>query len=92
MIQKPYDMAAIGSGQACAWLRFGNGSMTDQEPGPAAHARRRRAALAGLVFILLLVLGGLYLAHELRGVSQLQDCVMSGRSNCAPIDSTGSGD
>jgi hypothetical protein len=43
-----------------------------------------------LVFVLALVAAGLFLAHELRGVSQLQDCVMAGRTNCAPIDS-GSG-
>ena len=70
--------------------------MTDQErtqaaPTPESQARRRRAALVGLVFILLLVLGGLYLAHALRALSQLQDCVMSGRSNCAPIEPTGTG-
>jgi hypothetical protein len=70
--------------------------MADREPAPASQshesqARRRRAAVAGLVFVLLLVLGGLYLAHALRAMSQLQDCVMSGRSNCAPIEPTGRG-
>jgi hypothetical protein len=70
--------------------------MTDREPAPASQshesqARRRRVAVAGLVFVLLLVLGGLYLAHALRAMSQLQDCVMSGRSNCAPIEPTGTG-
>ena len=62
--------------------------MTEQQPENPRGPNRRRAALAGLIFILLLVLGGLVLARELRGVSQLQDCVMSGRTNCAPIDST----
>ena len=62
--------------------------MTEENDGNSANPKRRRAALAGLIFMLALVLAGLYLAHELRGVSQLQDCVMSGRTNCAPIDSS----
>ena len=60
--------------------------MTQREPGSTPNPNRRRAALAGLVFILALVIAGLLLAYKLRGVSELQDCVMSGRSNCAPID------
>ncbi len=47
------------------------------EPGP------RRGALVGLVVILLLVAGGLLLTRVLRGMSQLQDCALSGRSNCS---------
>jgi hypothetical protein len=38
--------------------------------------------LVGLVIILLLVAGGLVLTRVLRGMSQLQDCALSGRSNC----------
>jgi hypothetical protein len=45
----------------------------------------RRGALLRLVLVLMLVLGGLLLVHELRDMSRLQDCVMSGRTNCAPI-------
>jgi hypothetical protein len=33
-----------------------------------------------------LVLGGLLLVHLLRNAAQLQDCLLSGRSNCAPIE------
>jgi hypothetical protein len=62
--------------------------VTEENDGNSANPKRRRAALAGLIFLLALVLAGLYLAHALRGVSQLQDCVMSGRTNCAPIDSS----
>jgi hypothetical protein len=29
---------------------------------------------------------GLWLAHELTAASKLQDCVMSGRSNCNVIE------
>ena len=42
----------------------------------------RRGALVGLVIILLLVAGGLMLTRVLRNMSQLQDCALSGRSNC----------
>jgi hypothetical protein len=53
----------------------------DPEPGGD-----RRGALAGLVIAAILLLAGLWLARELRSASQIQDCVMSGRSNCEPID------
>jgi len=42
----------------------------------------RRGALVGLIIVLLLVIGGLLLTRVLRGMSQLQDCALSGRSNC----------
>jgi hypothetical protein len=42
----------------------------------------RRGALVGLVLVLLLVAGGLLLTHVLRSMTQLQDCALSGRSNC----------
>jgi hypothetical protein len=42
----------------------------------------RRGALVGLVLILLLVIGGLVLTRVLHGMAQLQDCALSGRSNC----------
>jgi hypothetical protein len=50
----------------------------DPEPPPT-----RRGALVGLVVVLLLVVGGLLLTRVLRGMSQLQDCALSGRSNCS---------
>jgi hypothetical protein len=64
--------------------------VTDGKEGNSGNPGRRRAALAGLIFLLVLVVVGLFLASKLRGVSELQDCVMSGRTNCAPIDA-GSG-
>jgi hypothetical protein len=62
--------------------------MNDAEPpGPQSDAMRRKA-LFGLLFVVLLIAGGLLLTRVLHSTAQLQDCVMSGRSNCAPIDST----
>jgi hypothetical protein len=46
----------------------------------------RWMALLRLVLVAALVVGALFIVRELRGVSQLQDCLMSGRTNCAPID------
>ncbi len=48
--------------------------------------RPRRAALIGLGICLALVLLGLFLVHTLKQTSDLQDCVMQGRSNCAPLE------
>jgi hypothetical protein len=39
-----------------------------------------------LVMILVLVVGGWFLIQWLTSSSKLQDCIMSGRKNCAPID------
>lgn len=46
----------------------------------------RRAGILSLLIIAALVLGGLFLVHLLRNASQLQDCILSGRTNCAPIE------
>jgi hypothetical protein len=49
-------------------------------------AHSQRAALVGLAICLALVLGGLFLVYALKKSSALQDCVMQGRTNCAPVD------
>jgi hypothetical protein len=46
----------------------------------------RRGALIGLVVIALLVVAGYYLVTVLRHQGRMEDCLMSGRSNCAPVD------
>jgi hypothetical protein len=33
--------------------------------------------------VLLLVAGGVFLTRVLHGMAQLQDCALSGRSNCS---------
>ena len=42
-------------------------------------------AMAGLAIAAVLLVVGLWLAHELRAASKMQDCVMSGRTNCNTI-------
>ena len=38
----------------------------------------------GLAMILILMLAGLFLTHTLGGMARVQDCALSGRSNCSP--------
>ncbi len=44
-----------------------------------------RGALAALGVVALLILGGLWLMHVLGAASATQDCLASGRTNCAPV-------
>ncbi|MGH7052731.1 MAG: hypothetical protein ACREFK_18550 [Stellaceae bacterium] len=53
----------------------------DRGDGP----NRRIAALFGLALIVLLVVAAIYLVEALRRESQLEDCLMAHRLNCAPI-------
>jgi hypothetical protein len=56
--------------------------MADDEPkgGPLR-------AIVGLGLILVLILAVLFILQQLRHASAIQDCVASGRTNCAPISS-----
>jgi hypothetical protein len=51
------------------------------DPNPS-----RRGPLIALGVVVLLFLVGWLLAHELYTGSKMEDCVMSGRTNCAPLD------
>jgi hypothetical protein len=54
--------------------------MTDPEKGDS-----RRGAIAGLLIALLMLAVGLWLARDLTAASKMQDCLMSGRTNCNVI-------
>jgi hypothetical protein len=45
----------------------------------------RTPAVAGLAIAAVLLVAGLWLAHELTAANKMQDCVMSGRTNCNVI-------
>jgi hypothetical protein len=45
----------------------------------------RRGPLIAIGVIILIILAGLWLSNTLGGVSRIQDCVMSGRSNCVQL-------
>jgi hypothetical protein len=53
---------------------------------PEQQGDSRRGAIAGLVIAVVLLAIGVWLAHDLRTASKLQDCVMSGRTNCNVIE------
>jgi hypothetical protein len=55
--------------------------MPDPEQGD-----NRRGAIAGLIIAVVLLAAGLWLAHDLTAASKMQDCVMSGRTNCNVIE------
>jgi len=57
--------------------------MTKPEP---ERGDNRRGAVAGLLIAIVLLAVGIWLAHELTAASKLQDCVMSGRTNCNVIE------
>lgn len=60
--------------------------MTDnQDDKDDDQPASRRGALVALIVVVVLVAGGLWLSQALRGSSRIQDCVMSGRTNCAPV-------
>jgi hypothetical protein len=61
---------------------------SDLESHRRQDAHSHRAAIVGLIVCLVLVFGGLLLVYKLKAMSELQDCVMQGRTNCAPIDTS----
>ena len=56
--------------------------MSDQDE----QDRSRRRSLVGLAVVVALFVVSLLLVHELYRSEKLQDCLMSGRTNCAPIE------
>jgi hypothetical protein len=60
--------------------------MNDPEPEQDGSQRR---ALAGLAVAAVLLVVGLWLAHELTAASKMQDCLMTGRTNCNVIEPSG---
>jgi hypothetical protein len=55
-------------------------SEDDEEP----HSPR--GALAALLVVVVLVAAVVFVGYRLREAGRMQDCIASGRSNCAPIE------
>jgi len=55
-------------------------------PDRQGGEQSRSVALIGLVVVLALVVAAVYLVHALQKESRLEDCLMSGRTNCAPLE------
>ena len=47
-----------------------------------AEANRVTQSLAAMAFALVLVVAGLFLVQHLASKARLEDCLLSGRSNC----------
>jgi hypothetical protein len=48
--------------------------------------RRTLANLVGLVLVVGLIATGIWLAHAIADMRRGEDCVLSGRRNCMPIE------
>ena len=55
----------------------------DDKGGPPMRA------VVALVLVAVLILGVLFIMQQLRQSAAIQDCVASGRTNCAPISGGG---
>ena len=57
---------------------------TQAFPGEDEQAEENRvtSSLAGLVVALLIVVAGLFLFIQLRDKARIEDCLLSGRTNC----------
>ena len=58
-------------------------------PDRNKEAGNRRRSMVALGVVVLLFLVGWFLARELYANGKIEDCVMSGRTNCAPLDTSG---
>lgn len=54
----------------------------EEKPNPPP----RRGALIAILVLLALAAAGWWVAHRLHQADALQDCVMQGRHNCAPVN------
>jgi hypothetical protein len=59
--------------------------MSDNNDGEDDPPAPRRGALIALLVVAALVIGGIWLSQSLHSSGRLQDCVMAGRTNCAPV-------
>lgn len=75
---------ATSSGQALT-DRCGR-PMRDRDEDSRETDDRRTAALMGLAIVLSLAIAGVVLMRDLGKEAKLEDCLMSGRTNCAPIE------
>jgi len=57
-----------------------------EQPEQPEQPENRNPAIAGLAIAVVLLVVGLWLAHELTSASKMQDCLMSGRTNCNVIE------
>jgi hypothetical protein len=56
---------------------------------PEGKDGNRRGALLALGVVVVLFVVGWLLVHELYANRQLEDCLLTGRTNCIPIETPG---
>ena len=54
--------------------------------GNDSDNRNQRGAMVALGVVVFLFVVGWLLARELYSNGKMEDCLMSGRTNCAPLD------
>ncbi len=60
----------------------GDGEPQAEEPEEQGS---RRGALIGLLAVVLLIVAVIVVVNRIGASSKLQDCVQSGRTDCAPV-------
>jgi hypothetical protein len=76
------DAKIIAFKEAQRKARFAARPKTD----PEEERSRTRANIAALVFAAVLITLGWLLVQKLRTNGRMEDCLLSGRTNCAPIN------
>jgi hypothetical protein len=61
--------------------------MTEDDEEPHSP----RGALAALLLVVALIVAVMFVGYHLREAGRMQDCIASGRSNCAPIEGQAAG-
>jgi hypothetical protein len=65
--------------------------MTQPQPPhddePESDADRRRTNIIILLFVVVLIGGGIWLVNAMIDARKAEECMESGRRNCAPIES-----
>jgi hypothetical protein len=59
---------------------------TPRSPPKPQSGDNRRGAIAGLIIAIVILGVGWWLARNLTAASKMQDCLMSGRTNCNVIE------
>lgn len=57
-----------------------------KSPAKPQSGDNRRGAIAGLIIAIVILGVGWWLARDLTSASKMQDCLMSGRTNCNVIE------
>jgi hypothetical protein len=60
--------------------------LTEFMPDRDSQRGSQRRSMIALGIVVFLFVVGWVLAHELYANEKIEDCVLSGRTNCVPID------